>query len=196
MKTLKPIIDQLKEELPKLLAERTEFWEKQFGYSKIQWFFIKQWGRILYLGYRGLPSGPITPSGKLIEYVNEYIDILKGKKSEMDEMEFEEWVQEGMSVDKKILLTKETLDSIFHSCEVPLKEELTVYKTGKTKFPENNPRWISVTTREDYDYSWTGDPKNRSTYVLPKGTKVIYADGIADDNEIIIHSEELKKGRK
>lgn len=155
------------------------------GYSKIQYAMIRLWGGILYLEYDNLPSG----SGNLkaiSEDIDDYLDALEQHDEDLIE-ELEEWFQEGAYKNDKACLTKTLYDEIMHSAEREIDSELIVYKSGNKT--GDSDRWKSFTTDKD-GYSHLG---NQTTYILPKGTKVIYADGIADKNEIIIHSKNLPK---
>lgn len=143
-------------------------------------------GFFLYMDYDYLPSGSgdIKELNNQIEY---YIELIN-KNDEEEILDFDDWVQEGMSINGKKILTKNLYDKIMKSAQYSIKTPLTVYKTGINN--NNKKRWISTTLNKGLYKNWEGEEQE---YVLPKGTKVIHADGIADNKEVIIHSTELKK---
>lgn len=157
--------------------------QNKWGYSKLQFAMIRAWGGVLYLDYDQLPSGPgnlAAISGDIEEYLNAV------KQDDEDTVaEFEEWFQEGAKKGGKAYLTKQAFDTVMHTAERALDKELVVYKTGNGD--RSKARWISTTTRKGAYQDYGAE----ASYTLPKGTKVIFADGIADNDEVIIHTSEL-----
>ena len=157
----------------------------KWGYSKIQFAAIRLWGGVLYLDYDSLPLG----QGNLDQFsveVNDYLSALKSNDEDAI-VEFEEWCQEGAKKGGKSLLTKQVFDSILHSAERTIDKEIVIFKSGKKN--HTSDRWISTTLAKGR-YSDLGDEQQ---YTLPVGTKVIFADGIADEDEVIIHTSKLPK---
>lgn len=166
------------------LAESSNFSNK-FGYDSNQFTMIKLWGALLYLGYDNLPGGP----GYLNELKPHLLKYLQALEDEDDDEreELNDWFDEGAKMNGKALLTKNLVDKVFHSCEKEIDEELIVYKSGEKTHKDD--RWISTSTKKGQYKSYGPEVE----YKLPIGTKVIFADGIADKNEVIINTSELPK---
>ena len=167
-----------------LLSELFEsVFQNKWGYTKLQFAMIKAWGGLLYLDYNQLPNGQGNLDA-ISSDIDEYLNAVK--QDDIDAVaDFEEWFQEGAKKGGKVHPTKQAFDKVMHTAERALDTELVVYKTGDGD--RTTARWISTTTRKGayQDYG------NETMYTLPKGTKVIFADGIADDDEVIIHTSEL-----
>ena len=169
------------------LSEASRVTKNKWGYDKFQWFMIRQWGSILYMDYEGLKPGPVNMK-ELEKHIDDYIEIVKSGDTD-EAYEFDDWVQEGMRSNGKPLLTKTAFDKIMVSAERKIPKPITVYKSGKKT--HSGDRWISTTLQKDAPrYSDYGDTE---TFELPKGTPVIFADGIADGDEVIINTKNLPR---
>lgn len=139
-------------------------------------------GDILYLDYDHLPRGK-SSRAELRPHLSDYVE---GDRAEQEELA--DWFQEGAPLKGgKHVFTKDILDDIFHSCEKTLTEELVVYKSGERT--HSGDRWISTSTLKGAYKDLGKEVK----ITLPKGAKVIFADGIADDHEVIINTSEIPK---
>jgi uncharacterized ParB-like nuclease family protein len=159
------------------------------GYDELQEAMIDLWGNQLYLNYDYLPSG----AGN-IETVKEDIhEYLTGDQHTRDVL-MDKFANGG----RDLSLTVELVDSILHSCEREITEPMVIYKYPffghrDTKRPRG---WISTTTIKDQykgQYDTTDIPHEfmEQVWELPIGTRVIYAGGIADSDEIIINVDQL-----
>jgi len=156
-------------------------------YDIIQEFIITQWGRLLYLDWETLPTTGNTNKLKLIPHIQYFHDITTKEDEEAIE-EFEEWVAEGMYVNNYPLLTLQLFNEIMTSCQVPLENEIEVYRYSDDHILKPN-KWISMTTIKD-NSPYSG---KMIEYTLMPGILIIDAHGLADDNEIIINTNELLK---
>ena len=159
----------------------------KFGYDTLQSCLVHAWGGTLYLDYDTLPSGPGDKSQLLRHLEKDYVRAVE--KDDQDEvMDLQEWLGEGAPIkigsQRKYLLTKQLCDMIYTSCLKPLDEDLVIYKSGDGK---SSGRWISVTINKG-QYPDYGEERE---YILSKGTKVIFTEGLCDDGELIINSSLL-----
>jgi hypothetical protein len=158
-------------------------YQNKWGYDKFQYAMIKMWGGVLYLDYEYLPRGQGNIKNLEAE-VNEYLDA--HKRNDLESVQdLEEWFQDGAKRNGKVFFTQDMLDDVLHSAETAITAPITVYKSGEKT--HKNDRWISTTLDSD-QYKHMGKEQK---YDLPVGTKVVFADGIADKNEVIIHTSEL-----
>jgi hypothetical protein len=161
--------------------------ENKWGYNLLQWGCIKLWGGVLYLDYPHLPRGP----GNLSFVENAFRDLARDVKEGNDEEvdDFNEWAQEGMKTkgNKAPNLTKELYDKIMRTAERETTKPLTLHREGKIF--DNGWTSTSLTSRK----AGVGDSgTEQHTFEIPVGTKVIFADGIADKDEVIVDSAILK----
>ena len=136
----------------------------------------------MYLSYDLLPDGPDN-SKQIKPYAKEYVQALKDNDEDTLE-DLNDWIEEGMSVSGKKLLTKQTYDSIMESIQTKIPEDMVVYKYGDPIKHQKN-RWLSF-TNEKGSHSHLGQ---ETKFVLKKGTPVIFSNGFADKSEVILNSK-------
>jgi hypothetical protein len=163
-KILKEIIDQA------IQQNKYEDWEKGV---------VKAWGHVLYLGYHDVPT-------KISKIVDEETtkEIFKDYyKNSDDDYDLQDWMSNnpptmdnGFAVFDKDRLSR-ILSSIANKTKIT--EPLIIYRYEDTSYDTG---WNSYTTNKDAGY-----PGEKKSYTIPIGYPVIFADGIADNNEVIIN---------
>jgi hypothetical protein len=159
-------------------------------YDQYQEFIIKMWGKLLYLDWETLPTEGNMIKSKLLQHII-YYNNLDPAENAYEIKEFEEWVPEGMSVNKRPTLTLQLFNNIMNSCQTSLENKIEVYRYSDNYILKPH-KWISLTTIKDSS-PYFG---KKSTYILEPGTLVIFTKGLADKNEIIINTDELIKKYK
>jgi hypothetical protein len=159
-------------------------------YSKWENGLILAWGQLLYLGYHNLPedSNKVQYS-KFLSIMEEYWDLDKDSQEYED---ISDWFSDSPPTIKGIPLydkkrLRESFDRI--AKKYPTKSEIIVYRTSR--IPESGVNSYSL-NKGQYGYFKLAEERS---YLLPVGTNIIWADGIADDNEVIWNptEEELIK---
>ena len=154
---------------------------------------LKMWGGTMYSRYDGLPVGP----GNLKAIKQDLADYLKlDPKTDAGQdaaMGLDEWFSEGArrggSPDTPF--TKDLYDELLSAAATPLAEPVTLYKHGDGQVPSKaSGRWLSMTT-DRTSHQHLGPA---TKYEIPKGTHVIDPQGLADESEMIIHSDLLPRG--
>lgn len=154
-------------------------------YSDYERGIIKAWGHVLYLGYHHLPNKLRIVSEKMFKET--FLDYYKNSDNDED---FQEWMADGPpTINGVALFDKNKLKGEFvkMSNKTKLKKDLLVYRSS---YDNNYVGWNSFTTNEKTNYG-----NNKNTYKLPKGFPVIFTNGLADYDEVILNlskSEEKK----
>jgi len=150
---------------------------------------IKAWGGLLYLSFHDLDEN----IQKKVSEITTKKELENYFLHSDDDEDLVDWFSDipptmngGYALyDKKWL--KSALLNI--SEKTKLVEPLIVYRFSKTE----KDGWNSYTTDENIDYSYF--TRSKFSYRLPIGYPVIFADGIADNNEVIINMS-LENQRK
>ena len=146
---------------------------------------IKAWGGVLYLGYHILPVN-LNNLVDFDRFKNIMVEYFKNSDSDEDMQDWMSDVPPTLDKGKYSLFDKNRIDKVF--TEIANKtltaDELIIYRTSDNHMSG----WNSYTLRNDNSYTY----KNSLTiaYKLPKGFPVIFADGIADNDEVIVKSVE------
>jgi hypothetical protein len=158
--------------LVKEIAEQSSYlpWEKGL---------IMAWGHVLYLGYHDIPKSILkivdekTTKNKFEEYYY---------NAENDE-DLQDWMTDEPPTMNKgfALFDKNRLSNMLSEIanKTKLKQPLTIYRYSDIDYDLG---WNSYTTVETDQYDG-----NKKTYTLPIGYPVIFASGIADNNEVIVN---------
>lgn len=165
----------------------SDFLNESSKFNMIEKFIIQSWGSLLYLSYSFLNNGPDnSDSPELKKLVNEYNNTVdEGDEEEIEESD--EWISDGMSVNGKKILNKNTIDSVFESASISLKKPITLYRTAASHKLKSGS-WVSMTSKQG-DYSHLDGTEKE--YLLPAGSKVIDTDGLCDNNEYIVSTDVL-----
>ena len=155
---------------------------KESGVDYLPWEkgLILAWGNLLYLGYHSLPENSKKVSDSLFKSTMEDYWRLDKDSEEFEDMS--DWFSDTPPRlnDGTPLFDKGRLRDSFEviAQKYPAKTPLTLYRTSREA-----ETGINSYTTEKGQYSNLGYKERE--YLLPIGTKVIWADGIADDNEVI-----------
>ena len=157
-------------------------------YEKWEMGIIKAWGHLLYLSFHSVPWK--IESSRLVsiqDFKKEFREYLDNSEDE----DLQEWMSESPpSYDggRLFLYDGARMNSaLFDIAEkTSLKKPLTVYRYETVE----GSGWNSFTTNPGLVYS--GDRKG---YSLPVGTPVILTDGLADEDEVIVHMTDDEKRR-
>lgn len=164
-------------------------YKNKYGYGPFTFFAIYLWGALLYMTEHYLPNTKSYDESQAEEFAIETLKHIKsGNKLEIEkEMD---WWSDGAPIDNgRILLTRQLFDKWISKAEKQISKPLIIKRYSKNMKQIDKNRWMSFTIGTE-SYSHQG-PEH--IYELQKGAKVIYADGIADKDEIIIRSDELLK---
>lgn len=147
---------------------------------------IKAWGHLLYLAFHSVPWK--IEKHRLVsiqDFKKEFREYLNNSEDE----DLQEWMAESPpSYDggRIFLYDGERMNSaLFNIAEkTRLTKPLIVYRYETVE----GSGWNSFTTNPDLRYG--GDEKK---YSLQVGTPVIFTDGLADRDEVIVHMTEDEK---
>ena len=143
---------------------------------------IKAWGGVLYLAYHTLPA-KLTNLVDFTRFKNIMAEYFKNSDSDEDMQDWLSDIPPTLDRGKWSLFDKARVDSVFTQIanKTLTPGELIIYRTSDN----HRAGWNSYTLRNDASYSY----KNRLTlaYKLPPGFPVIFADGIADKDEVIVN---------
>lgn len=161
------------------LVKKYEIWERGV---------IKAWGDILYLDYHALPKSGKTQSFEQLK--RDFVEFFHTKSGTDEYDDLMEWLQEGGSRNGIPLFNKKIMDSILDSIakKTPAPFDIIVYRTSIKEQPGVN----SYTIYKD-GYEHHGGVEK--SYLIPKGTPIIFAGIDADPGEIIWNasSSQLKQ---
>ena len=163
--------DQFLLESQQATQKKYEDWEKGV---------IKAWGQLLYLSYYETPKK-----------LNNLTDLDEFKRTfwsyffyaDQDE-DMQDWMGNNpptFNGGKESLFDQNRLDEVLTSIakKTPTGTPLIVHRSSE----KEQPGWSSFSTRKDEKSYSKGTMRS---YTLPKGTPVIWADGIADHDEVIV----------
>lgn len=177
------LVDLLKEAIDQsIYQQRYENWERGL---------IKAWGHLLYIAYHDLPEN----APNMVEEMwakREF--VFYEKYSDTDE-ELRDWMSNtpptmngGQPAFDKNRISK-FLTGI--ADKTKLEEPLVIYRYENTSYDQG---WNSYTTNIN-DAKYGGEGISRSSYTLPKGYPVIFASGIADQDEVIVNLSSADKAK-
>jgi len=72
-----------------------------------------------------------------------------------------------------------------------LQDPLIIYRYDNTNYDQG---WNSYTVNKN-ESTYGGKDRTMRSYTLPKGYPVIFADGIADDDEVIVNLSAAEKAK-
>mgnify|MGYP001361858823 CR=1 FL=1 len=152
---------------------------EQIKYTKQDAGFIKAWGGLLYLSYHNLESSGETQSDFSVK--NAMIELCDLESDSEEYEDFQDWLVDGGYENGIPLWNKESLTQYFIniSNKTISPIDIKVYRTSNLMEPGFN----SYTTKPG-SYHGNNDLETRS-YIIPKGTPIIFASNIADKYEII-----------
>jgi hypothetical protein len=153
-------------------------------------FAVKMWGKVLYVDYGLLPSGP-GDLDRLKFYISKYLQMDEDRLGVYDKEDEEDWFYEGASIRGEKLMTKKVYDQMLRYKEVKVKSPfgMKVYRSGEVRTGWNS--FIALNEKAGKGYGSAAQPTFE--YKLPRGAKYIATDGYADDDEVIIDGSQVPK---
>jgi hypothetical protein len=165
----------------------------QKKYNKEDTGFIIAWGGLLYLSYHNMKTSGKTQSDSQIK--DAMIELSNAEDGSSEYEDLQDWLVDGGYEDGIPLWNKKALEQYFIniSKKTPAPIDFQVYRTSPSSSGEQ-PGFNSYTTQPGTYHFSSGNTKTIS-YMIPKGTPVIFASNIADKNEIIWNptSNDLKQ---
>lgn len=165
-------VKEISERLQKKLAKKYEKWERGL---------IKAWGGTLYLNYHGLkPSGKTQPLSNFKSEMESFLDLDKGSSKYED---MNEWLADGGLKNGVPLFNKKLIEKSFNTIakKTPAPHDFMIYRAFDIEQPGIN----SYTLYPDDFYQKMFKKKTLASYLIPKGTPIIFAGVDADKNEIL-----------
>lgn len=163
------------------------FNQEQSKYEDWEKGIIMAWGHVLYISFHSVPNTiqKIVSVDQTKQVFREYFN-----EAEADE-DMQDWMSDAPPTMNKgyAVYDKDRLSDMMTGManKTKIKTPLLVYRTGED-FPSG---WNSYTINKDNDMY--GEFKKQG-YELPIGYPVIFADDIADKDEVILNlSDEDKK---
>ena len=165
--------------------------QQQSKYEKWEKGVIKAWGQLLYLSYHNIPD---TISKIVGEKTTKEIFAEYYEQADSDE-DLQDWMSDEPPTMNNgfALFDKNRLSQMMATIanKTKLEEPLIAYRYDDTNY-ENG--WNSYTT--DINTAiYAGKERTMATYILPVGYPVIFADGIADKDEVIINMSAQDKSK-
>lgn len=151
------------------MSKKYETWERGV---------IKAWGGVLYMEFHDMENTGTTQDIKTLKKEFKFFHGLKYNTDEYDD--YDEWFQDGGQDGGIPLFNKSTLNKIFVdiSKKTPAPYDFVIYRTSNKEQPGINSYTTSNNRYEHYD----GITRS---YIIKKGTPIIFAGIDADDDEII-----------
>jgi hypothetical protein len=177
--------------LVKLLKEVISQSQQQSKYENWEKGVIKAWGQLLYLSYHNIPNTilKIVDEKTTKKVFEEYYEQADSDEDLQDWMSDEPpTMNKGFAVFDKNRISQ-MMSSIANKTK--LEEPLTVYRYDDTSY-ENG--WNSYTTNIN-DAVYAGKTRTMASYILPVGYPVIFADDIADKDEVIVNMSAQDKSK-
>jgi len=165
--------------------------QQQSKYEKWELGLIKAWGQLLYLSYHVIPNS-------ILKIVDEKI-TKKAFEDYYDNADSDEDLQDWMSDEPPTmnkgfaLFDKNRLSAMMTNIANKTKTttDLVVYRYEKDS-KDYGDGWNSYTTAKN-DANYAGKDIKLKSYTIPIGYPVIFASGIADENEMIINISSQNK---
>jgi len=149
---------------------------------------IMAWGHVLYLGYHDVKQS-ISKIVSMEETKKVFLDYYNESDSDED---MQDWMSDGPPTMNGgyAVFDKNRLSSILEdiSNKTKLEKSLEIYRYTDS----HKPGWNSYTLNKDNSNSYSG---KLHEYILPKNYPVIFTEGLADTDEVIVNltSNDLKK---
>ena len=179
-----------------------DFTQEQSKYEDWEKGIIMAWGHVLFLAFHDVPN----KIQKIVSVEQTKKSFLKYFKEAKDNDELQDWLSDvpptmnrGWALYDKDRLSKMMSDI---ANKTKLTKSLKVYRVTSKDF---DPGWASYTTNKalageysDWKQPLDGQENKVESYELPIGYPVIFADDIADKDEVILNlsTEDKKKFRK
>jgi hypothetical protein len=164
----------------------SNFTVEQNNYEIFEKGLIMAWGDAMYLSYHNLPQH-ISKKVSLIETKKQF--ELYYSNSEDDE-DLQDWMSDSPPTMNNgvALYDKQLLDTLFSNIanKTRLKKELTVYRVSTSDTPDIG--WNSYSIKKNH-FGVINTNMYEYVFILPKGFPVIFADGLADNDEVILKLE-------
>ena len=157
--------------------------QQQSKYENWELGLIKAWGQLLYLSYHNIPNSisKIVDEDTTKKVFEDYY-----KNADSDE-DLQDWMSDEPPTMNKgfAIFDKNRLSKMmeFVAKKTRLEEPLLVYRYEDTSYEQG---WNSYTTNIN-DAAYGGNGMSIVSYTIPKAYPVIFADKIADKNEVIIN---------
>jgi len=171
------------------------FNKEQSQYKNWEKGLIKAWGSRLYLGYYGTKLRHTNLVSSEV-YQNHFLEYYTTRDPELIE-DYDDWLSDPNPTERRIHLYDKTrmgktLTQMANRTR--LKKPLTVYRLENPKEPAD---WQSYSINDKEIESYQDISYNRTfnEYELPIGFPVIFADGIADEHEVILKMTEREKSK-
>lgn len=177
-------------------------------YSNAQKACIILWGRTMYRNRDALPSGSwMPPHDFALQLFDIYVEEayargprLQAMTEVFDEGCYPSGIEEAFGIKppdgwppRLPFLTAETYDYIMDTACQPAEYDMTLYNYGDFIELGESFVWVSCATPENaHRYTSWG---KEHVFLLPEGTPVIDADGLADKDEWIVRWSVLDKHR-
>jgi hypothetical protein len=160
---------------------------QQSKYEDFEKGLIKAWGDLLYLSYHELPNS----ISKIVDY-DTTVEVFEDYYKNADEDEdFQDWMSDSPPTMNRgfAAFDKNRLSSMLTNIanKTKTKDILTIYRYEDTTHDDG---WNSYTTNMDAFYR---GPESKKSYNIPQGFPVIFADGLADDDEVIVNLSKKDK---
>ena len=154
--------------------------------SNKQKFILLAWGQVMYLNYLGLRAGPdLSRDPEFLAEIDEY---LKDPHSE-DNID---WVASACPIIGLGEISRATVDSLFKLCQTKAEKDFTLYRYDHDDNALEDNSWISTSLHDKQQTNgFYGDKV--SEYAIPKGMNIILTHGLADKDEVIMNTNDLKK---
>lgn len=173
---LKEILDQTSQQ------SKYEDWEKGL---------IKAWGHTLYLSYHNIPN---TIQNIVDENTTKKVFAEYFRDADEDE-DLQDWMSdEPPTMNKGVaVFDRNRLSKMFAIIANKTKttEPLTVYRYEDRDY---EPGWNSYTTDSDISDPVSSE-RIKKSYTLPVGYPVVFASGLADQNEVILNLSNEDKAK-
>lgn len=148
---------------------------------------IKAWGELMYLGFHSVPKR-LDNLSSFSDFRNEFDDYFRNSEDDEDLRDWMSGTPPTYAGGKESLYDKERMEDVLSEIanKTKLKKPLVVYRFEEKEMEG----WNSYTT--DPSKSYRG---KRRSYLLPVGKPVIFTEGLADEDEVIVHltANEKKK---
>lgn len=151
-------------------------------YNTFERGLIRAWGGLLYLGYHNLPEDGSTVSRN--KYKSELEEYFRTSYDDPKFEEFEDWFSEtpptigGIPLFNKLIL-RDDFKTI--ATKTPAPFDMMIYRTSEKEEPDLNSYTVISGAYTSKD--WLEGVER--AYLIPKGTPLVFASGIADNGEIL-----------
>jgi hypothetical protein len=167
--------------------------QEQSKYDGWEKGIIMAWGHVLYLAFHDTPSR----IEKIVSEKETRDMFLRYFNESKNDEDMQDWMGENPPTMNRgyALYDKNRLSNMMSNManKTKLTKPLRVYRTSSDDSQEG---WNSYTTNEGGEYSLgtqVGSDSKQEQYELPIGYPVIFADGIADENEVILNLSQNDK---